>query len=156
LVDFEELYLGAKSTAPTVDNQGNPLVQGAMYFNTTSNKMFVRNASNTWTETGSSVNGTSNRVVAVATANQTTFSISYDVGYLDLYLNGSKQQAGVDFTANNGSSVVLTTGAAVGDIVDLVAYGAFSVAVEVKNLDGGFANSTYTTVQSVDGGTASG
>lgn len=156
LVDFEELYLGAKSSAPTVDNQGNALVAGAMYFNTTSNKMFVRTAAAAWTETGSAVNGTSNRVVVVAAANQTTFNITYDVGFVDMYLNGSKMQSGVDFTANNGTTVVLSTGAAVGDIVDLVAYGAFVAAVNVKNPDGGFANSTYTAVQSVNGGTASG
>ena len=80
------------------------------------------------TEAGSAVNGTSNRVVVTATAAQTDFSISYDVGYVDVYLNGSKLQAGTDFTATNGVTVVLTSGAASGDIVDMVAYGAFNVA----------------------------
>jgi hypothetical protein len=40
---FNTVYLGAKATAPTVDNSGNPLVVGALYFNTTSNAMFVWN-----------------------------------------------------------------------------------------------------------------
>ena len=40
---FNTVYLGAKATAPTVDNSGNPLIVGALYFNTTSNTMFVWN-----------------------------------------------------------------------------------------------------------------
>lgn len=31
---FDDRWLGAKTTAPTVDNDGNPLVAGAVYFNT--------------------------------------------------------------------------------------------------------------------------
>jgi len=31
---FDDRYLGAKSSDPSVDNDGNPLVAGAMYFNT--------------------------------------------------------------------------------------------------------------------------
>jgi hypothetical protein len=41
LVDFEALYLGEKASDPTVDNQGGALVEGALYFNTTSNVMRV-------------------------------------------------------------------------------------------------------------------
>lgn len=35
---FDDKYLGAKATEPTVDNDGNPLVTGALYFRTTSPK----------------------------------------------------------------------------------------------------------------------
>lgn len=35
---FDDKYLGAKATAPTVDNDGNPLVTGALYFRTTAPK----------------------------------------------------------------------------------------------------------------------
>jgi hypothetical protein len=38
---FNALYLGAFASAPTVDNEGNPLQEGALYFNSVSNKMFV-------------------------------------------------------------------------------------------------------------------
>ena len=38
---FDDRYLGQKSTAPTVDNDGDPLVAGALYFNTTTNEMKV-------------------------------------------------------------------------------------------------------------------
>lgn len=36
--NFDDKYLGAKATAPTVDNDGNPLVTGALYFRTTAPK----------------------------------------------------------------------------------------------------------------------
>lgn len=39
--EFNALYLGAFAVAPTQDNQGNPLQEGALYFNSTSNQMFV-------------------------------------------------------------------------------------------------------------------
>jgi hypothetical protein len=124
---FDDIYLGAKATAPTVNNDGDPLQAGALYFNTVSNTMFVYSGSS-WVAAGSAVNGTSSRQTYTATASQTTFAITYDVGFVDVYLNGSKLLVGTDFTATSGTSIVLTTGAASGDIVDIVAYGAFNVA----------------------------
>jgi hypothetical protein len=44
---FNTVYLGAKAAAPTVDNSGKALIVGALYFNTTSNTMFVWNGT-TW------------------------------------------------------------------------------------------------------------
>ena len=41
LDSFDDRYLGQKSTAPTVDNDGDPLVSGALYFNTVDNIMYV-------------------------------------------------------------------------------------------------------------------
>lgn len=38
-------YLGSKTTAPTVDNEGNALTQGAEYFNTTDQKKYIRGTS---------------------------------------------------------------------------------------------------------------
>lgn len=40
---FDDRYLGAKASDPTVDNDGNPLLTGALYWNTTSNQMRVYN-----------------------------------------------------------------------------------------------------------------
>ena len=64
------------------------------------------------------------------TAGQTTFNTAgYAVGYLDVYMNGIKLVDGEDFTATNGSDVVLTTGAALNDIVDIVLYSAAELTV---------------------------
>jgi len=152
---FNDIYLGAKSSAPSVDNDGNALAAGALYFNTSSNTMFVYSGS-AWTAAGSAVNGTSNRQTYTATSGQTTFAIVYDIGFVDVYMNGSKLLLATDFVATTGTNIVLSTGATVGDIIDIVAYGAFTAAIEVKNPDGGFANSTYTSVQNINGGGASG
>jgi hypothetical protein len=38
---FSQVYLGAKDVAPTVDNNGNPLVEGALYFNTVDGLLYV-------------------------------------------------------------------------------------------------------------------
>ncbi len=62
-----------------------------------------------------------------ATAAQTTFTVSYTVGLVEVFLNGAKL-SGADFTATNGTSIVLASGANVGDTVDVVAYGTVSVA----------------------------
>jgi len=124
---FDDRYLGAKSSAPALDNDGDALIAGALYFNTTTDIMYVYGGSG-WQAAGSSVNGTSNRNTYTATAGQTSFAATYDPGYVDAYLNGVKLINGTDFTATSGTSIVLASGAAVGDTVDIVGFGTFVVA----------------------------
>ncbi len=124
---FDDRYLGAKSSSPTVDNDGDALLTGALYYDTTAEEMRVYTGSS-WKAAGSAVNGTSSRQTYTATSGQTTFNITYDVGFVDVYLNGVKLLVSTDFTATSGTNIVLATGAATGDIVDIIAYGAFSVA----------------------------
>jgi len=124
---FDDIYLGAKSSVPSVDNDGNALQAGALYFNTVSNTMFVYSGSS-WAAAGSAVNGTAERQEYTATSGQTSFNATYDVGFVDVYLNGSRLVPTTDFTATNGSQIVLTSGATTGDNVGIIAYGAFDVA----------------------------
>ena len=124
---FDDRYLGAKSSAPTVDNDGDALITGALYFNSTTNIMNVY-GSGGWQSAGSAVNGTSERNTYTATAGQTVFAATYDSGYVDVFLNGVKLLAGTDFTATNGTSITLASGASVNDVVDIVAYGTFVLA----------------------------
>ena len=56
-----------------------------------------------------------------ATNNQTSFSFAYNVGFLDVYINGVKLTAN-EFTATNGTSVVLTDGAFTGDQVQFISF----------------------------------
>ena len=44
---FDDRYLGAKSSFPTVDNDGNPLATGAIFFYTVDNNMYAWNGT-TW------------------------------------------------------------------------------------------------------------
>lgn len=64
----DDTYLGAKSSAPTLDNDGNALQTGALYFNNSSNDLFV------W-------NGTSWQVTAVTASGFATagFSIAMSI-----------------------------------------------------------------------------
>lgn len=43
--NFDDRYLGAKSSNPTLDNDGNALITGALYFNTTAGEMRVYSGS---------------------------------------------------------------------------------------------------------------
>jgi hypothetical protein len=63
-----------------------------------------------------------------ATEGQTTFTTPYDAGLVDVYLNGVKLIDGTDFTATDNANIVLASGAAAGDTVDIVAYGTFELA----------------------------
>lgn len=65
-----------------------------------------------------------------ATASQTNFTIAtgYTVGFVDVYLNGIRLVVADDFTATDGTTIILATAAASGDAVEVVAYGTFNVA----------------------------
>ncbi len=72
--------------------------------------------------------------VFTATSGQTTFStddsstaLAYSVGKTDVFLNGIRL-APADFTATNGTSIVLASGANTSDVLFVVTYGTFQVA----------------------------
>lgn len=77
--------------------------------------------------TGSAPNATYVRTSFTATAGQTTFSATYTVGFIEVYLNGVFLN-GADYTATNGTSVVLAVAAAAGDILETIAYNTVNVA----------------------------
>jgi len=119
LSSFTGQYV-SQANAPSSPSEGD------LWFDTTNNIMKVYNGSS-FINAGSSVNGIVNSVQYVATAGQTTFSVTYDVGYIDAYLNGILL-ATTDYTATNGTSVVLDSGASVSDVVYLQAFGTFELA----------------------------
>jgi len=71
-----------------------------------------------------------------ATASQTTFGVAYSPGYVDVYQNGILL-APSDYTATNGTTVVLAVGAAVNDEITIIAQHLFSVADVVSASQGG-------------------
>jgi len=66
-----------------------------------------------------------------ANTNQTTFNgtdnqgttLGYDIGRVNVYLNGVRLYANVDFTATNGSSIVLADGVSNNDLLTVDAIG---------------------------------
>jgi len=60
-----------------------------------------------------------------STAGQTSYTLNYVVGSIDVFFNGVKLAAS-DYTASNGTSIVLADAAAVNDKVEVVEYGIFN------------------------------
>jgi hypothetical protein len=71
-----------------------------------------------------------------ATASQTTFTPpSYNVGFINVYLNGVLLGS-ADYTATNGTTVVLATGASAGNLLTVESFLISSVANAIPNAAG--------------------
>ena len=62
----------------------------------------------------------------IATAGQTSFSFSYNVNFIDVFINGVKL-TGSEYIAVNGNSITLSSPAFSNDIVEFVSYNTTSV-----------------------------
>ena len=80
-----------------------------------------------------------------ATASQTTFTPpSYNVGFINVYRNGVLLGS-ADYTATNGTTVVLATGATVGDLVTVESFLISSVTNAIANAAGSVSSSNIQT-----------
>lgn len=135
LDNFDDRYLGPKPQDPYVDNDGNALLTGALYFNTDTGVMKIYTASG-WIAASSATVATLATFEFVASAGQTDFSgtdvngvpLSYLVGAVLVSLNGVRLRPGEDFLASTGNSIVLVSAANVGDELIVDAFGNFLVA----------------------------
>jgi len=75
---FDDRYLGAKTSDPTVDNDGNALITGAMYFNSTSSIMKVYTGSAWMNTPGIATGGSAGQVLAKLS------STNYDTQWVSL------------------------------------------------------------------------
>jgi hypothetical protein len=83
---------------------------------------------------------TQHRESFTCTEGQTTFNTAgYTAQFVDVYLNGSHLSP-ADFTATNGSDVVLGVAASADDVCDIISYTPFEVA-----------NQTFTGTTTLDG-----
>ena len=97
--------------------------------------------------TGGSATPIYTRTPFTATGGQTSFTVTYTVGYVEVYLNGVLLN-GSDYTATSGTAIVLATAATAGDIIETIAYTTGAIAT-VTNLSGGAANQiAYQTAPS--------
>jgi hypothetical protein len=85
------------------------------------------------------------RTNVTATSGQTSFTVSYTVGYVDVFLNGIKLIAGTDFTATNGTAVVLAAGAATGDLFEAIAWSAANISQQAYTKTSFTATASQTT-----------
>jgi hypothetical protein len=96
----------------------NLVIQGTLKANTSTGS-----TGNYLVSTGVGVTWISPRVSTVftATSGQTTFSVNYTVGLVDVYINGIRLIPS-EFTATNGTSVILDDACFGDETVELVVY----------------------------------
>ncbi len=130
---FDDRYLGAKTTPPTVDNDGNPLIVGALYWNSNNSEMYVWDGS-AWDAITTNVSMT--RWIKTAAGGETSLSgnddygvaLQYTVGWEQLYLNGVMLVPGVDYTEASSTSITgLSPALVANDIVEILIFTPFSV-----------------------------
>jgi hypothetical protein len=101
---------------------------------------------------------TQTRQTFTATSGQTSFAtIGYVAGgqFIQVYLNGVLLKLTDDYTAANGSDIVLTSGAATGDILEFITFADFTV--NNQNFTGGLTvDNDGSTVLTVDRATSDG
>lgn len=146
---FDDRYLGAKSTAPTLDNDGNALLTGALYWNTTSSQMFVRSGAS-W------INYESTSVTSAATATTQAGIATTQAGIATTQATTATNQATAATIAKTGAEaardaalnsrgIFPSTAAAIG----------FGVAT-ATSIVGGSAGTNGTFDLAFTGGTGSG
>ena len=80
-----------------------------------------------------------------ATASQTSIpNVGYTVGAVHVYQNGIRLVDGTDYTATNGSTITLETGATEGDQIVIVSHGSFETSDTVSKASGGTFSSNVT------------
>jgi hypothetical protein len=133
---FDDRYLGPKSSPPSLDNDGNALVTGALYWNSVSNEMFA------WTGSAwGSISSTAAiyRYKFTAAGGETSESgaddngltLSYLAGKEQVYLNGVLLVRGTDYTASNGTSIASLAALTAGDILEIITFTAFDLATAI-------------------------
>jgi hypothetical protein len=70
------------------------------------------------------------RTTFTATANQTVFSVTYTAGFILVFVNGTMLPSS-SYTATNGTSIVLTYGAGLGNIVEVISFSFTTPVVSV-------------------------
>ena len=133
---FDDRYLGAKSSDPTLDNDGDALVTGALYFNSVSGTMLAWDGT-AWTSISSAAAIFRFKFIAVggetslSGADASAQTLSYLAGKEQVYLNGVLLVRGTDYTATTGSSITALAALATSDIVEIITFTALSVVTDI-------------------------
>jgi hypothetical protein len=128
--NFDDRYLGSKSSAPTVDNDGNTLLVGAIYWNSTLDNMYVWSGT-TWVQIATT------SVYTAPTIGSTSIGSGATVTTISgLTLSGGLASA--DPTVNLG----LATKQYVDAVVTQINYHEAVVAATTANLTATYSNGT--------------
>lgn len=120
---FDDRYLGNKTSDPTLDNDGNALLTGALYFNSSTNKLRVYNGSS-WQDSTNSGTVTSVAmsvptgltVTGSPITSSGTLAVSYTAGY-SIPTDTEQSQWDTAYSWGNHASAGYLTSGAIGSSV---------------------------------------
>jgi len=69
-----------------------------------------------------------NSYSTIASSNQDTFTVNYNIGFVDIFINGVRLTSS-EYTATNGSSIVLNESCFGGESIDILAYNTAATGV---------------------------
>jgi hypothetical protein len=101
--NFDDRYLGVKSTSPAVDNDGNTLQTGALYFNSTTSGMYVWNSS-LWVPLANEISATNAATSATAALASQNAAATSAANALTSETNADTSEANALTYSNNSSS----------------------------------------------------
>ena len=142
--EFDARYLGEKASDPSVDNQGGALVEGALYFNTTSDAMKVYDGA-AWVSVAPVA--TSVTVSQISDYTGTATELNYTDGVTSAIQtqldskNALPILKGTSYTANVGEFIIASAG---GITITLPASPSAGDTVTVKDGTGDAATTTFT------------
>lgn len=124
-----------RGTAASWTSTNPTLAAGEFGYETDTGKFKIGNGSTAWASLAYTAASTAVTYLFNATSGQTTFSgadangltLAYTVGAEQVYLNGVLQVRGSDYTATNGTSIVLASGALTSDVLNVIAYSAMTI-----------------------------
>lgn len=154
LASFNNVYLGASASAPSLDSDGSALDGGELYFNTTDKFLYIYDlATTSWKKAADAISATRALTYANGDGATTVFAVTYDVGKIDVYVAGVRQRvdtgsqspgANYDCGAANGTQVTFAAAPASGTRnIQFNVLGTFSVS--------SVASGSIDTAQLADG-----
>ena len=94
---------------------------------------------------------TSQTITATQGQTALTFDAGYTSGFVDVYINGVRQITGTDYAETNSTTVTLTSGATVGDEIEIVAWKSLGDVVNINSVNI-VENLSVTGVATITGG----
>jgi hypothetical protein len=140
LDNFDDKFLGAKSSDPTVDNDGDALTDGALYFNTTDDVMKVYDLTNTqW------------RQIQLSTSDQANVNtVAADLSGSNNIGTVAGSIANVNTTATNIANINTTAGIS-SDVTSVAGISSNVTAVAGNETNINAVNSNSTNINTVAG-----
>jgi hypothetical protein len=145
--NFDDRYLGQKASDPTLDNDGDALLTGALYFNTTSDAMKVYDGA-AWVSVAPVATSVTVSQISDYTGDATTLNYTSNLSSDAQTQLDSKNALpilkGTSYTANVGEFIVASAG---GITITLPATPSAGDTVTVKDGTGAAATTTFTVAR---------